>query len=358
MSTSLVILNAGEVQFLEDGFTGLAYTLHLYTNDVTDGLSPAEIDELETVDFDEATFTGYAAQSVAVLDWTVTAGDPSEAVSVEKTFTSTANQTAQLIYGWFLTRDSDNVTIAFDQFDGAVSIEFLNDSISLTPRVSLGDQSELGANMQLQVFTNDGTWNKPAGLRAVRIRLCGGGGGGAGAPSTGTDQRSGGGPGGGACYAESFINAADLGSSETVIVAAGGAGGAAGNNPGSPGGTSSFGSHVSASGGSEGGAGGAVSEPNVAQRFAGQGGTSGTGDVVLAGSGGTATIVPNSVSVRSSAAGSSLLGGGARGVTNSNGINGLGPGGGGSGGANNPSQGTNRSGGAGHDGIVIVEEYF
>lgn len=86
------------------------------------------------------------------------------------------------------------------------------------------------------------TWTKPAGLKFVRIQLWGGGGGGNNSPDT---NGSGGGGGGGA-YNERIMLASELGSTETVTVAAGGAVGAAG-------GDTSFGSHLIAYGGGTGG---------------------------------------------------------------------------------------------------------
>lgn len=92
-----------------------------------------------------------------------------------------------------------------------------------------------GSGPTMVTFIASGTWTKPAGLRAIRVRLVGGGGGSDGAYS---------GAGGG--YSEKFIQAASLGATETVTVGAGG------NNLGSAGTSSSFGAHCSATGGAGG----------------------------------------------------------------------------------------------------------
>lgn len=96
------------------------------------------------------------------------------------------------------------------------------------------------------VWTADGTWTKPYGAKTVFIQLWGGGG------SGGVGQQAGTGGGGGE-YREWWIPAADLASTVTVTVGAGGtAVSTAGNSNGNTGGTTSFGSHLVAIGGSAG----------------------------------------------------------------------------------------------------------
>src|SRR5210317_601584 len=87
------------------------------------------------------------------------------------------------------------------------------------------------------------TWTKPAGVTTV-IVFCWGGGGGGGKHAT-----QGGGGGAGASCVITALAAADLGSSETVTVGAGGAGKTGGNGSGGNGGNSSFGSYVTGYGG-------------------------------------------------------------------------------------------------------------
>ena len=89
----------------------------------------------------------------------------------------------------------------------------------------------------MQFFTVSGTWNKPANLKAVRVRVVGGGGAGGASGTTGAAQGSAGGGGGGGEYAEAVIPAATLGATVAVTV------GAAGAVSGGAGGTSSFGAH-------------------------------------------------------------------------------------------------------------------
>jgi hypothetical protein len=209
-------------------------------------------------------------------------------------------------------------------------------------------------------FTSSGTLEKAdyPWLRAIRVKCQGAGGGGGGCATTGATTSAVAGSGSGGAYAESFItNIAGLDASVTVTRGSGGAGGAAGNYNASAGGTSSFGSLVSAGGG-EGGLGSAGSTANAYQVIARVGATTGTGDLVIPG-GGTETSFALSVNYASSPIpGSSFLSP-ARRVTASatgsagNGGDGVGTGGGGA--VNAINQATARAGGAGANGIVIVE---
>lgn len=106
-----------------------------------------------------------------------------------------------------------------------------------------------GLTVQAQTFTSSGTWTKPAGLAFARVIAQGAGGSGPGIYNPGGVSTGWGGAAGG--YAEKTIMADDLGETETVTIGAGGVAVAAGGSSvaGNPGGTTSFGSHVSATGG-------------------------------------------------------------------------------------------------------------
>jgi len=221
------------------------------------------------------------------------------------------------------------------------------------------------AYMQTVYYTSgSSTFTKAdyPGLRALKIKCLGGGGGGGGAATTGASQNASGEGGTGANYAESFILASALASSETVTVGAGGAGGTAGSNAGTNGGASSFGTLVVANGGAGGAGGPAGAIPDF------NGGrspltTGNTGQIIILGEasgvlsrlfaadvytavGGGNAIFPNAESPAASTAG-----------INGSSVSSVNKGCGGTGGVNSQSQTTARSGSAGSVGLVIVELY-
>jgi hypothetical protein len=199
-------------------------------------------------------------------------------------------------------------------------------------------------------FTSSGTFTKASypWLRAIRVKVQGAGGGGGGAGATGASQFSNGFGGLGGAYAESFItDIAGLDASVTVTRGAGGAGGNDTPGAGSAGGQSSFGSIVTANGGGGGGGFAAGPDSNIAfflVSWTGGGQANGSGDLVVRGRPSHAFV-----------GGISVLGGPGSVQTLGNGSAGVGFGGGGSAGVNRDSSEPARSGGAGANGIVIVE---
>lgn len=116
--------------------------LRLFANDVTDGLSPAQIEALTEADFTEADFTGYQAITLSGASWTVTPGDPTEATYAQQSFTSSADQSPQTIYGYYLTRDSSGDLVAFEYFATPVVVEFEDDTIKVTPKITAQDAQD------------------------------------------------------------------------------------------------------------------------------------------------------------------------------------------------------------------------
>jgi hypothetical protein len=219
-------------------------------------------------------------------------------------------------------------------------------------------------------FTSSSTFAKAdplgtgdIGLRAIRVRMVGGGGGSGGCSTTSAAECKISGAGGGAAYAESFItDMSTLSASETVTRGAGGTAGAAGNNAGGAGGTSSFGTLVTAGGGSGGDAGSDARTATILYgNTAGGGSSTATGDLVIAG--GNGQIMPSlPTNTFGGAGGPSQLSGSARrtfsSTTGEDGQPGQLYGGGASSAHNSENQGSNRAGGAGANGIVIVDVFI
>jgi hypothetical protein len=223
-----------------------------------------------------------------------------------------------------------------------------NVSLRVNPRYTFGSR---------QVFTADGTWTRPAGCRAILVRVQAAGGGGGGAEGgAGTSVSSGGGGGAGG-YTEKFFTYG-FGSSQTVTVGVGGtAGAASGGGDGGDGEDSSFGTLLVATGGGGGGGRATISASVVRMGAAGVGnGASVSGDFDVVGEYGYTGLGLGTTGI-SGMGGKSYLGrGGRQSIGNVAGTTGF-YGGGGSGG-NVESSTTDRAGGVGGDGIIIVEEFY
>lgn len=138
----LVIVDAREQTFLDNYFTlvniGGGHSLRLYTNDVTAGLTPDQIDQLTTGSFTVATFPGYANVTVSTA-WTYVQGNPTVASNTLRSFTRTSTGTPQSIRGYFMVDVGSGALCWFEAFPAPIVMEFINDRIDITPRMSCDD---------------------------------------------------------------------------------------------------------------------------------------------------------------------------------------------------------------------------
>ena len=131
-----VVMNKAEERSLaflvgKSGYTVRTLILRLFKNDIT----PAEDDVVG--DYTEATFTGYAEKALASGDWTISGTTPTQAQAASQTFTSSANQTLQNIYGFYLVSATDGeLTHALRFADAPRPIANNGDFINVVPRIT------------------------------------------------------------------------------------------------------------------------------------------------------------------------------------------------------------------------------
>jgi phage-related tail fiber protein len=222
-------------------------------------------------------------------------------------------------------------------------------------------KNEFGRLLNIQKFTDNGTYIPTPGMKKVRIRIAGGGGGSGGASATTAGQTSASGGGAAGSYAEALLTAADIGMSQPVIIGAGGAGGTASGTTGTGGGTggaTSVGALLSAPGGFGSIFAIAIAGGAYGLMVSGYPGAPASGGnlVSMAGAPGYPGIAVNS-STLAGHGGSAPLGSGGLGTGTNGAISpGLGYGGGAGGVAVGPSLPA-RNGAPGAGGVVIFEEY-
>jgi len=225
-----------------------------------------------------------------------------------------------------------------------------------TKEWSAGDEltsSDLNSNFEevwgalddrptIEVFTVNGTWNRPAGITRIIIELVGGGGAGGGIDN---NRRIGVAGGGGGGYAKKILDVSAI-SSLGITVGSGGSGNRAGD--GDDGGDTEVKNGettiVKATGGK-----GALKH----ESSGGAGGIGTEGDILIKGQGGGSIM--KVLDASSGVGGSSCLGGGGEAkYGSSNGADGGQYGGGGSGSVQSPDTNDSHSGGDGADGVVII----
>jgi len=132
---ALLVPDVGEVQLLSYALNKLTpenQIMRLFKNDYT----PVEGSVLG--DFTEATWTGYAQKSLTGSSWTVaTVAGVTTGTFAVQTFTSTANQAAELSYGYYVLGATSGILLWAERFtDGPYAIAVLGDNIAITPKIT------------------------------------------------------------------------------------------------------------------------------------------------------------------------------------------------------------------------------
>jgi len=173
-----------------------------------------------------SSFVSASIDSADIAGLTVTGGKiANSAITAAKLATSAVNTTAATVTGVLPVAKGG---LATNSFAGAYRAFFSNGTVPT---------AGLHGIASLQVYTSSTTWNRPAGVRYIRVQLVGSGGGGSG-------HGEGGAAGG---YAERYLDVTAI--SSVSITIAGGGGGTFYANAGGNAGGSSFGPYLSCSGG-------------------------------------------------------------------------------------------------------------
>jgi hypothetical protein len=138
---TLIVVNQAEEHFL-DLILGVNYTLRLFKNDAAGSLTQAQLDALTEASFTEADFAGYAGIALTGGSWTTTTGDPCTGTYAAQTFTRSSTGTAQTLYGYYVTRTTGGALEWFEEFTVPLVIEFINEAVTITPRLTLSDTGD------------------------------------------------------------------------------------------------------------------------------------------------------------------------------------------------------------------------
>ncbi len=134
-----LIPDAAEVVWLKNVTNNTApqnLVLKLYKNNYTPVAGSTE------ANFTEADFTGYASITLAGATWAFTQASPSYAQYPQQTFTSSADQTTQNIYGYYIVQVTSGKIMAAELFAAPYPISNNGDTIKITPTLYLREAGE------------------------------------------------------------------------------------------------------------------------------------------------------------------------------------------------------------------------
>lgn len=135
------LVSAGEEHWI-DLILAVTRSLRLFTNDVESGLTEVQKEALVAADFTEATFAGYAAKTLTGGSWTTTQEDPTIGTYAQQTYTRSSTGTAQVVRGYYILRSSDSTLEGYEYFSGPITVTSINDTIVVTPAITLEDDQE------------------------------------------------------------------------------------------------------------------------------------------------------------------------------------------------------------------------
>lgn len=126
-----LVTNEGELIALRYITGAVASTEGLVLKLFQNNLTPTE--GTLTGALTEATFTGYAA--APLTSWTFTAGEEPVAEHPLVDFTSTIDQTAQIVYGYYIVQAGSGSLVFVERFPLPVQISFVGDTVRVQPRL-------------------------------------------------------------------------------------------------------------------------------------------------------------------------------------------------------------------------------
>ena len=135
----LLMGNQGEgiwLQMLANKVAPQNLVVKLFKNDYT------PVDGSTEANFTEADFTGYAAYVTDPDDWTVTPGAPSLLAHPQIFFESSANQTQQDMYGYYVVQETSGKYMWGERFDASTRIKNNGDGQKVTPQFQLKKEGE------------------------------------------------------------------------------------------------------------------------------------------------------------------------------------------------------------------------
>lgn len=136
---ALKVTNSGEVltlSYLVNKEQPQDLVLKLFKNNITPS------DTTVAGDLTESDFDGYDDIVLDGDSWTVNAGDPSYAIYAEQDFTSSADQTLQWVYGYYLVRETGGELVWVEKLPTPQAIQNNGDRVSVTPRIELQDATD------------------------------------------------------------------------------------------------------------------------------------------------------------------------------------------------------------------------